>query len=187
MEAAVGVWDGYFDDVINDPKSWIDSTSDLLASAASLRSKCPMLDPGFTPREGVDFGFRFLGPLLLLRSCAVECALKATWLKKGNRLGENGKFVSIPDSAGHDLVALARAVDFGTSDDERAVLDRLSLWNEAGRYPTPVNWKKWTTTDSGGILAVAESGEQHRMRFSWSVDNEAEFARLVERLVKALA
>jgi len=145
-----------------------------------------MLDRGFAPSEGVDFGFRFLGPLLLLRSCAVECALKATWLKKGIRLGEHGKLVSIPGSAGHDLVALAKSVDFSTSDAERAVLDRLSLWNEIGRYPTPVNRKKWTTTDVSGVLAVAESGEQHRMRFSWSVDNEEEFARLETRLVKAL-
>ena len=183
----MATWDDYFDSVINEPKSWMDSVSDLLSSATALGAQCTMLDKAFSPSTAKgDAGFRFFGPILLLRACALECAFKAMWLRQGHKLGENGRLVKIPGSHGHELVPLAAAVGFSVSDAERAVLDRLSLWNETGRYPTPLNWSKWTTQETGGLLVIRESGEKHRMRFSWSIENEDECGRLLTRVVKAL-
>ena len=111
-----------------------------------------------TSPADVASGFRFLGPVLLLRACAVECALKAMWLRQGNTLGRDGRLQKIPGSRGHELIPLTEAVGWRVSEAERVVLDRLSLWNELGRYPTPADWEKWTTQEEG--LSSAEDTVQ---------------------------
>ena len=72
----------------------------------------------------------------MLVGYALECALKARWLKKGNKLIEGGRYKKIPGAGDHDLVALASAIGFVPTPRERNVLMRLSKFAVfAGRYP----------------------------------------------------
>jgi hypothetical protein len=67
---------------------------------------------------------------------AIECALKCLWVKKGNKVVENGKYVGVGKGQDHDLVELSRAVGFFPTMFETDVLDRLSKFVRfAGRYP----------------------------------------------------
>jgi hypothetical protein len=76
----------------------------------------------------------------MLSGMAMECLLKAVWVKQGHNLVEDGKYVSIPGAGDHDLVQLAGAVGLTLSDLEKDVLRRLSHFIEyGGRYPIPKN------------------------------------------------
>jgi hypothetical protein len=72
----------------------------------------------------------------MLLGYAVECGLKALWLRKGNELVTGGKYRGIRGAQDHNLVQLANAVGFAVSPKEEGVLNRLSRFARfAGRYP----------------------------------------------------
>jgi hypothetical protein len=72
----------------------------------------------------------------MLLGYAIECALKGLWVKKGNKVVENGKYVGVGKGKDHDLVQLSRAVGFSPTMTETDVLHRLSKFLRfAGRYP----------------------------------------------------
>jgi hypothetical protein len=72
----------------------------------------------------------------MLFGYAIECALKGLWVKKGNKIVLNGKYVGVSGSKDHDLVGLSKAVGFSPTTAEADVLQRLSKFVRfAGRYP----------------------------------------------------
>jgi len=76
---------------------------------------------------------------LMLHAMAVECLLKALWLRHGEVLVHDGKFVPIPNAGNHKLAAQAGVVfakaGIQLTDHELKMLERASLWIMAGRYP----------------------------------------------------
>ena len=48
----------------------------------------------------------------MLLGHAIECALKGLWVRKGNKLIKDGKYVGIRGVPDHDLVKLAAATEF---------------------------------------------------------------------------
>jgi len=74
----------------------------------------------------------------MLMGYAIECALKALWVKKGNKVVDvkKGKYVGVGKSQHHELVQLSHAVGFSLTMTETDVLYRLSKFVRfAGRYP----------------------------------------------------
>jgi len=73
----------------------------------------------------------------LLLGYAIECAMKCYWVKCGNKMVKNGRFVGVPGaSADHDLVRLGKVVGYRLTDRESDVIARLSKFIRfAGRYP----------------------------------------------------
>jgi hypothetical protein len=72
----------------------------------------------------------------MLLGYAIECALKCLWVKKGNKIVANGKYVGVPGAKDHDLMQLSKAVGFLPTMTESDVLQRLSKFVRfAGRYP----------------------------------------------------
>lgn len=72
----------------------------------------------------------------MLLGYAIECALKGLWVKKGNRIVENGKYVGVRKGQDHNLAELSLAVGFSATVTETDVLHRLSKFVRfAGRYP----------------------------------------------------
>lgn len=72
----------------------------------------------------------------MLIGYAIECALKGLWVKKGNKIVQNGKYIRVPGTRDHDLVQLSRQVGFSPSKLEADVLERISKFvTFAGRYP----------------------------------------------------
>jgi hypothetical protein len=72
----------------------------------------------------------------MLLGYTIECALKGLWVKKGNKVVQNGKYVGVGRGQDHDLVQLSRTVGFSPTMTETDVLHRLSKFVKfAGRYP----------------------------------------------------
>src|SRR3990172_2546400 len=81
----------------------------------------------------------------MLLGYAIECTLKALWVRKGNKLIRNGKYKGVPGANDHNLSQLAKAAGFIPTSTEADVLRRLSKFIQfAGRYPvakTPADMK----------------------------------------------
>ena len=75
---------------------------------------------------------------LMLFAFAIECLLKAVFLKRGGKLYREGK-LNIPrrPSRTHNLLDIAEALDCSSlfTNQQQEVLDLLSARNEMGRYP----------------------------------------------------
>jgi hypothetical protein len=129
----------------NAPFAWWFTAHNLFAAAEMIDAfrrlpakKAERLVPGW---------YDVSPPSLMLRAFAVECLLKAVWLKKGARLTASGRLTPIPVKH-HDLVALVQAVDalratnrINVSAAEEKTLNRLSMYGELGRYPIARNWR----------------------------------------------
>jgi hypothetical protein len=98
-------------------------------------------------------------PEMMLRGFAVECLLKGLWVRQGNKLAENGKYVRVPNIKNeHDLVGLAVEVGFTMTAEQRDLLEHLSVYTiTVGRYPIPVRTTNsrlvwWTTPKDNETL-----------------------------------
>ncbi len=72
----------------------------------------------------------------MLLGYAIECGLKALWVRKGNKLVRDGRYQGVTGANDHDLPQLAQAAGFVPTTAEAEVLRRLSQFSRfAGRYP----------------------------------------------------
>jgi len=72
----------------------------------------------------------------MLLGYAIECGLKALWIRKGNKIISNGKYRGVKGANDHNLTQLAQAAGFIPTTNEADVLQRLSRFSQfAGRYP----------------------------------------------------
>ena len=134
----------------NMPETWRSCAGDLLAAAAVLRENRESVTRG--PEPAPD-AWRTHPSELMLSGMAIECLLKALWVKQGHNLVGDGKYVSITGAGDHDLVQLAGVLELTLSDLEKDVLRRLSHFIEyGGRYPVPKNAERLqlTTSPRGG-------------------------------------
>jgi hypothetical protein len=160
----------------NSPHAWQLCARDLLAAASALRERRESIESGSAPTLPGQ-----LHPAeLMLDGMAIECLLKAVWVKRGNKLASDGTYRKVPDAGAHDLVQLAGTLEFILSDFEKDTLRRLSHFIEyGGRYPVPKDAEKLqlTRTPAGG-LAVATT---------WSTPTDyVHFEAIVSRLDKLL-
>jgi hypothetical protein len=144
------------------------SAEELLAASQVLRERGPISG-------------RLGAVELMLRGMAVECLLKALWLKQGNVLVDSGRYVGVRGAGSHDLSQLASAVRFTLSVHEADVMRRLSHFIEyGGRYPVPKDSSKLMLTRN------PRGGKGASTTWSTPSDNEL-FDALVLRLRALLA
>ncbi len=88
-------------------------------------------------RDGEEVMPALLAVRAMLLGYAVECALKALWVRqKGNDLVRNGRYVGVKGAGDHNLVQLAAQAGFNPTQVETQVLRRLAKFSMfAGRYP----------------------------------------------------
>ena len=132
----------HFDKTGNTSAAWVLAADQVQAAARILKGHRDQFDPtslkvgANIPDEG-----KILFPELMLSGFAVECLLKALWLKNGNALAKNGKYLKVKGAANHNLLQLADAVGFHLDANARDVLKRLSIiMTSGGRYPIPIDW-----------------------------------------------
>ncbi len=165
-----------FDYALNRPRAWRDTARNLLRAAEIIARAC---DLGFSQEltdanvARAEHTARLLGPLLLLRASAVECILKAHYVRNGGVLAKEGRYVGPRRLKGHDLRELARASKQTLSSDEAVVVAALSDWITRGRYPLQLTWDQHFF----GRFATAAP---------WSRRREAAYTGLVARLDAAL-
>jgi len=137
-----------------------------LLVAADVLSQHTEVDPGRLLVAGQGRAFRtamaILGPMLMLRACAIECLLKAVYLDGGNILAKDGRYHK-PPAPDHDLVGLARLAGLSASPTVEAMLAKLQRWITAGRYPIETSWQRSFPDDASG--------------YAWSEADEGEFVK----------
>ncbi len=134
----------------NAPETWRSCADNLLTAAAVLRERREGLD---SSSASVPNAWRLHPPELMLAGMAMECLFKAVWVKRGNKLAEDGLAVRVRGAGSHDLVQLAEVLQLTLSDLEKDVLRRLSYFISAGgRYPVPKDAEelRLTRTPRGG-------------------------------------
>jgi hypothetical protein len=73
---------------------------------------------------------------IMLTAFGIECLIKAIWIKQGNQLARNGKYIPITKNEKHQLVELCGAIGFKLSERETDALERMSdIAGSIGRYP----------------------------------------------------
>jgi len=92
----------------------------------------------------------------MLLGYAIECAMKGYWVKRGNNMVQNGKFIGVPGAgAEHNLVQLAKIVGFTPTQREADVLTRLVKFIRfAGRYPIAKNPEDMAPREIDGLGRV---------------------------------
>jgi len=131
-----------FDKLGNTPLAWKMSAGNLLAASAILRAQSANFDHS-SPEAGdsIPDAVRVHPVDLMLRGFALECLLKAIWLKRGGVLCADGEYLSIKGAADHQLLQLCDVNALQFSPAQRDVMNRLSLFTTSvGRYPLARNW-----------------------------------------------
>lgn len=126
---------------------WVFSADTLLASCRFLAEHSIQLreeDP--SERFPAFDEFRIVDVIVMLRAMALECLLKALWLKSGNKLAKDGKYYPIPNAKDHDLLSLYNTIadnhQIVLTEEEKDFINRLSGNITAGRYPIQRNLGK---------------------------------------------
>ena len=132
----------HYDRTGNTSAAWILAADSLHAAARILKTHRDRFDPmQLKVGDNVRDEGKVLFPELMLRGFAVECLLKALWLKHGNKLAVRGKYVGVKGAADHALLQLADTVGLHLNLRARDVLKRLSIiMTSAGRYPISRDW-----------------------------------------------
>lgn len=123
---------------------WLLTANELIDSAELLRCQC--ITRKYLPNDLEKYedeinspGGKVFNIILMLWAMAVECLLKALWLKSGEKLIVSGKYKNFPKTNDHDLCIMAEAISnkniFNFSDTDLDVLYRLSPFITIGRYP----------------------------------------------------
>ncbi len=134
----------------NSPEAWKACACSLLAAGTVLRERRAR---GNRSSAGRPNQWEIHPVELMLNGMAIECLLKALWVKRGHNLAKDGKYKRVPRAGAHDLVQLAGVLELTLSTLEKDVLRRLSHFIEyGGRYPVPKDAEKLqlTRTPSGG-------------------------------------
>ncbi len=151
-----------FDEIGNDYFSWQDTALELLHAADVLKERTiqTKYPEGIEPREPHHLP-RYIGSWteLMLYSFAIECLLKGLWVRKGNKLAQNGRYLGLIRPENHDLVAMLKKVGVPCQQHHEETLHRLSvLTNAVARYPISKYWKNTRfKTWSNGDQAMVES------------------------------
>lgn len=183
----------------NDPAGWVAVSKNLVVSGALLASTYStalaiilgnvrngglQADRPRTPEEEaiVRTGHQTHSVGLMLFGFAVECLLKATYLKRGGVLYRNGKYTNPKRlDRSHNLLDIADVLDCSSlfTQQQRDVLDLLSARNEMGRYPTHSRY------DNYGIQPPAADG-MARFYGIWDANKSASVFDVLQILYKEL-
>ena len=136
----------------SDYRVWARVAQALFAASAILmhereRERANLRGSGVAPMEMLTVGIE---PMLM--SFAIECLVKALWIKKGNEIARNGKYIPIIKNEGHRLVPLCDAVGIHMNSRERDTLQRISaIARTIGRYPIALHasepYGDWSSQD----------------------------------------
>lgn len=123
----------------NDQQSWEITAHELFSSSAILNRERERVEkslkskpyPRPVPMESHTFWVE-----LMLDAFGIECLIKALWLKQGQQLARDGKYVGMMKKEGHRLEKLCRCAGIRLSRREEETLIRLSdIAGSIGRYP----------------------------------------------------
>jgi hypothetical protein len=160
-----------YDGVANLHASWLFVADNLLLASRLLTQSFALDISDSNDYERANLSTRLLGPILMLRGCALECLLKGLFVAEGKILGEGGRFLS-PGGRSHDLVELASKTSFNPTATEGTLLAYLGHFITQGRYPIPKRAPEGYAVRADGA----------RREIPWIEQDEREYHALVGRL-----
>lgn len=196
-------WEAWRKDQIeqhgNDPAGWIRVARNLIEAGAllaiagedssriMLRAVLrggPSEDPRTIEEERiVRRGTQTYSVKLMLFGFAVECLLKAHYLKRGGKLYVDGKLRHPKRLAkSHNLAELAQVLECSELFDEKQldVLDLLSARNEMGRYPVHAKY------DQYGLQPGVRPNGFARFYGLWDEGKSAEVFGIIRTIYRSL-
>ena len=139
----------------NNRQNWIHTAQTLFAGSKvlkrererSLRSGQPSIEMFTVWME------------IMLVAFGIECLIKAIWIKQGNQLARDGRYIPIVKNERHQLVKLCGAVGISLDPREVNALKQMSeIAGSIGRYPigrrasqTAPRSVSWSSKDDGII------------------------------------
>lgn len=161
----------------NSPDAWRSSAGDLLASATVLRERRGAVEPDSSSATDT---WRLHPVELMLRGMAIECLLKALWVKGGNKLVKDGKYIGVHGAGDHRLVQLAGVLRLRLSNLEKDLFVRLQDFIEyGGRYPVP--------KDADTLRMIRDPRGGKGAATSWHTPSDQDlYDAIVDRLEKHL-
>ena len=173
-----------FNRVANERVSWALCGHSLITSSQILFSEYDKVDlDKLNTGDPLPPAGTIFDVVKMLRAMALECYLKALWVKSGGTLATDGKYITIPGTSNHDLLtlidSLSDKVDLAISIEDLHLLKRLSLSISGGRYPIQRTWK------SGKMQKLPNGGEGPLSCWTFPADEDL-FASLVARIQQNL-
>lgn len=132
----------------NDFRNWSGSASNLFGASMILKQeeekeRRRLEDSNYV--GSVSVAINTHGAQHLLTAFGLESLLKAVWLKNGNKLVADGKYVGLPcenRKKWHNLVSICDDVRVPLQPSERRILKSLSdIGRYHGRYPVARGWE----------------------------------------------
>ena len=172
----------HFERAGNSADAWASVAENLCFAAQVLLEKSDEAETLAPDQEVTQLSNRArLGAIeLMLKGMAMECLLKALWVKQGNLFVQAGDFEPVFGAGAHDLRQLAQAVSISTTPHESDLLGRLSHFIEyGGRYPIPKKSMKL------GFISSPSGGKASPMTWTTPTDNVL-FEGLVSKITELL-
>lgn len=148
----------------NDAGQWVLHARALLVAGEILYSSIGEPPPKTAGEEAVWDWFSVHDIGRMLRGMALECLLKAAWLRSGGRLVAQKRFVGIPGTQSHDLyrmyVEVCKKRPIALNLQEKKLLARFSFAITMARYPV-------AKSCGGGYPSAPTSKEKMRWK-AWS-------------------
>ena len=168
-----------FDYMANHPHFWKEKALDLLMASRILHQAEESSEIEIDGEKVKVPFLRSYWPKIMIRAFALECLIKALWLKNGNILYQGEKYVGIDGMKLHHLSRMFEAVGIILSDEKRNLLDRLSAVSVAdGCYPFPSKRDQFDKYHPG------KNGE---FRVEWSLpQDDSLFTEIQEHLMSKL-
>ena len=118
----------------NDQQNWTANAETLFEGSKVLKRE---RERSFQSGQASIYSFS-VWIEIMLTAFGMECLIKAIWIKQGNRLARDGKYIPIIKDERHQLVKLCEAVGFALNQREADVLERMcDIATSIGRYPIP--------------------------------------------------
>jgi len=145
----------------NNYRNWFNTASRLLADSATLRRKTRRIRNSLRHGAKPPLEMLTVWTEVMLAGFAVECLIKAVWLKKGNELVRDGKYKGILRNERHQLVPLCDRIGIPLSSTERRSLHGLSRTIVGvGRYSIPRKpseaGSSWGSKDNSVVSTFVE-------------------------------
>jgi hypothetical protein len=155
----------HYDETANDPIAWLDAANENLIAADVIDEAMAAAQK----RQGpIEHAMRLTWKSRMLRAYAVECLLKAIYVKNGNKLGDGGELDKGAFPTNHNLVSMWRRVCLPSLTPERqSLLMKLShISTSLGRYPIAMRYDKpkpdvannsqmaWTTSEDQALATI---------------------------------
>ena len=117
-------------------QNWMHTAQTLFAASKVLKSEHEHARAALRRTGKAPIEMLTVWTQPMLAAFGIECLIKAIWLKQGNQLASNGKYVPMIPNEGHRLVRLCRVAGIALDSRETDALERMSdIAGSIGRYP----------------------------------------------------